>query len=43
VLPGRTGLAEQLDPGEPQFVHGRRQVADRKADDRAGGEVILPG
>src|ERR1700683_3133340 len=41
VLPGRTGLAEQLDTGEPQLVHGRGQVADGESDHRAGGEVIL--
>ena len=41
VLPGRSRLAQQLDACPSQLVHGRGQVADGEADNRAGSEVLL--
>ena len=41
VLPGRSWFAQQFDACPSQFVHGRRQVADGEADNRAGSEMLL--
>lgn len=41
VLPRRSWFAQQLDACPPQLVHGRGQVADGEADNRAGGEMLL--
>ena len=42
VLPRRSRFAQQLDARSPQLVHGRGQVADGEADNRAGSEMLSP-
>jgi hypothetical protein len=41
VLPRRSWLAQELDARRSQLVHGRRQVADGEADNRAAGEMLF--
>jgi lysophospholipase L1-like esterase len=41
VLPRRSWLAQKLDACRSQLVHGRGQVADREADNRACGEMLF--
>ena len=41
VLPRRSLFAQQLDACPSQLVHGRGQVADGEADNRAGGKMLL--
>jgi hypothetical protein len=41
VRPRRSWLAQQLDACPSQLVHGRGQVADGEADNRAGSEMLL--
>lgn len=41
LLPRRSWFAQQLDACPSQLLHGRGQVADGEADNRAGSEVLL--
>jgi hypothetical protein len=41
VLPGRSWFAQQLDARPSQLAHGRGQVADGEAHNRAGSEMLL--
>ena len=43
VLPGRSGLAQQLDADSSQFVDGRREVTHSEAGNRTGAEMLLAG
>ena len=40
MLPRRSWLAQQFDACPSQLLHGRGQVADGEADNRAGGEML---
>jgi hypothetical protein len=41
VLPGRAGLAHEIDAGCAQLRYRSREITYRKAGDRAGIEVLL--